>query len=295
MASAKLEVTRVALTAGRCGFHAAGTRVIFPGFLQVTRPEEEMEAKRLKKEEAKEVEEEKTKSSSQILPALTKGEKLKAIEIEPSQHFTKPPPRYTEASLIREMEELGIGRPSTYAPTIQTISTRGYVGRQGRSLIPMELGETVTDLLSKHFPKVLDVQFTARMEEGLDKVEAGKQKWVACIEEFYEPFAEALKTAATQMQSVKQAPVPTGEKCPECGKEIVIKWGRNGKFLSCSGFPACRYARAITTGVKCPEPNCDGELVQRRSRRGTFYGCSRYPTCHHIERQLPGSAAPPAV
>ena len=151
------------------------------------------------------------------------------------------------------------------------------------------MGEIVTDLLSQHFPKVLDVQFTARMEEALDEVEAGREEWRVCVKEFYGPFAEALKTAAAEMQSFKQEPVPTNENCPQCGKPIVMKWGRKGKFLSCSGFPECKFAKSITTGVKCPEPNCDGELVQRRSRRGPFYGCSKFPACHHIERQLPAT------
>ncbi|MBI3323825.1 MAG: type I DNA topoisomerase [Candidatus Omnitrophica bacterium] len=267
MASARLEQTSVDLAAGRCGFRASGTRVLFPGFLKVMKPEE---------------------PDSQTLPALTKGEKVQVKEITPSQHFTKPPPRYTEASLVRTMEELGIGRPSTYAPTIQTLSTRGYANRLGRALAPSELGEIVTDLLSQHFPKVLDVQFTARMEEELDEVEDGKQVWNDCVREFYEPFADALKTAAAEIQSMKQAPVPTDENCPQCGKVIVIKWGRKGKFLSCSGFPECKFAKPITTGVKCPEPGCEGELVQRRSRRGPFYGCSKFPNCRHISKNLPG-------
>ncbi len=297
MASAKMELTSVDIAAGRYGFRASGTRVLFPGFLQVIRPEEEAEEKAQEKEREKSGEkpEESSKSGSQILPELEKGEKLKALKIDPSQHFTKPPARYTEASLIRTMEELGIGRPSTYAPTIMVISNRGYVNRQGRALIPAELGETVTDLLSQHFPKVLDVQFTARMEEELDRVEEGSQPWASCVKEFYEPFAEALKAAATEMQSVKRDPEPTGEMCPQCGKEIVIKWGRNGRFMSCSAFPACRYAKAIPTGVKCPEPGCGGDLVQRRSRRGIFYGCSNYPNCRHIERTLPAQASAEAV
>lgn len=280
MASARLEMTSVDLAAGRCGFRATGTKVLFPGFLRVMRPEE------VKEKEPKD-EKEESETSSQILPALTKGEKVKAKEITPTQHFTKPPPRYTEASLIRTMEELGIGRPSTYAPTIQTVSTRGYVERIGRALAPTELGQTVTDLLSQHFPQVLDVQFTARVEEQLDRVEEGQQAWSECVREFYGPFAEALKTAAAEMQSMKQEPVPTNENCPECGKVIVIKWGRKGKFLSCSGFPECKFAKPITTGVKCPEPGCEGELVQRRSRRGPFFGCSKFPACRHIARQLP--------
>jgi DNA topoisomerase-1 len=291
MASARMELTTVDIAAGRCGFRASGTRILFPGFLSVMRPEEEVEKEKEDKEKAKKGEkpEEEVKSTSQILPELVKGEKLKTLSITPSQHFTKPPPRYTEASLVKTMEELGIGRPSTYAPTIMVISNRGYVHRQGRSLIPAELGETVTDLLSQHFPQVLDVQFTARMEEELDRVEDGDNPWADCVREFYGPFAEALKAAATEMQSVKRPPEPTGEMCPQCGKEIVIKWGRNGRFMSCSAFPACRYAKAIPTGVKCPEPGCGGDLVQRRSRRGIFYGCSNYPNCRHIERTLPNT------
>ncbi|MBI3322057.1 MAG: type I DNA topoisomerase [Candidatus Omnitrophica bacterium] len=287
MASARMEVTSVEIAAGRCGFRASGTRVVFPGFLHVYKAEEAQARKKKAEAAGAEKEESEEKTESQPLPALAKGEKLKAIRIEPSQHFTKPPPRYTEASLVRTMEELGIGRPSTYAPTIMTVSNRGYVNRLGRALAPTELGETVTDLLSQHFPRVLDVKFTAHMEEELDEVEEGKQEWTDCVKEFYGPFAEALKTAAVEMQNMKQAPVPTDENCPQCGKVIVIKWGRNGKFLSCSGFPECKFAKPITTGVKCPEPGCGGELVQRRSRRGPFFGCSKFPACRHISRNLP--------
>ena len=287
MASARMEVTTVEVAAGRCGFRASGTKVLFQGFLQVLRADEALAKKRKAEAADAEKEESEEKVESQPLPALAKGEKLKALKVDPSQHFTKPPPRYTEASLVRTMEELGIGRPSTYAPTIMTISNRGYVHRLGRALVPTELGEIVTDLLSQHFPRVLDVKFTAHMELELDEVEEGKQPWNQCVKEFYEPFAEALKTAATEMQNMKQAPVPTDENCPQCGKVIVIKWGRNGKFLSCSGFPECKFAKPMTTGVKCPEAGCDGELVQRRSRRGPFYGCSKFPACRHISRTLP--------
>lgn len=282
MAPARVEVTRLDIRAGRCGLRASGTRILFPGHHKVLRPEEAQD--RAKK---KEQTEEPDQSRSQILPELTEGEKLEPISVTPSQHFTKPPARFTEASLVRAMEELGIGRPSTYAPTLQTIVNRGYCVRQGRSLIPEELGQIVTDLLAEHFPKVLEVRYTAQMEEELDGVEAGDKPWEACVRHFYEPFAEALKTAHSEMKSVKQAPEPIDEKCPKCGRGLVIKWGRNGKFISCSGFPECRFSRSITTGVPCPEAGCDGELVARRSRRGRFYGCSRFPACRRIERQLP--------
>ncbi len=275
MSAAQLEVTTVWLTAGRSGFKATGTRVLFPGFLKLMQEDQTLEP---------------TQTKSQLLPVLTQGETVTAVSITPSQHFTKPPARYTEASLIRAMEELGIGRPSTYAPTLQTLSTRSYVHHQGRALVPTELGEIVTDLLLKHFPKILDVQFTARMEEELDEVEEGQEKWAHCVRDFYEPFSQALELAKTQMRSVKRPAEPTNEICPQCGRPIVLKWGRNGKFFSCSGFPACRFAKPVTTGIECPEPGCTGELVRRRSRRGFFYGCTRYPECRHIEKHLPAPA-----
>ncbi len=290
MAPARLEVTSVEITAGRCGFRASGTKILFPGFLKVMRADEEAAKKKKAKEKAEEPEEEakeeEAKSTGQILPTLEKDEKVLPQSIDPSQHFTKPPARFTEASLIKTMEELGIGRPSTYAPTIYTISTRGYVTKTGRALSPSNLGEVVTDLLAQNFPQVVDVQFTARLEEQLDEVEEGKQTWPACVNEFYGPFAQALK-AAMDIESVKQAPEPTNEICPQCGKPIVIKWGRKGRFMSCSAFPECKFAKPITTGVKCPESGCDGELVRRQSRRGSFYGCSRFPNCRHISKDLP--------
>ncbi len=293
MAPARLEVTSVEVTAGQCGFRASGTKILFPGFLKVMRADEESAKKKKAKEKTEEPEEEakeeEAKSTGQILPTLTQGEKVLPGSIDPSQHFTKPPARYTEASLIKMMEELGIGRPSTYAPTIYTISTRGYVTKTGRALSPSNLGEVVTDLLAQNFPQVVDVQFTARLEEQLDEVEAGKQTWSACVNEFYGPFAQALK-AAMDIESVKQAPEPTNEICPQCGKPIVIKWGRKGRFMSCSAFPECKFAKPITTGVKCPESGCDGELVRRQSRRGSFYGCSRFPNCRHISKDLPAGS-----
>jgi len=287
MASARVEVTSVDLTAGRCGFRAAGTRIVFAGFLKIIKPIEEKPA-----EEEPPLQKGEKRPGTQILPELTQGERVKTLSIDPSQHFTKPPPRYTEASLVRTMEELGIGRPSTYAPTIQTISNRGYVVHQGRALIPEELGEIVTDLLSEHFPKVLDVKYTAHIEEELDEVEEGRKPWAHCVAVFYKPFSAALESAHDQMQTVKKEPEPIDETCPQCSKQLVIKWGRNGKFISCSGFPDCRFSRSITTGVKCPEAECDGELVARRSRRGRFFGCSKYPACRHIAKTLP--TPPPA-
>ncbi|MBI4313469.1 MAG: type I DNA topoisomerase [Candidatus Omnitrophica bacterium] len=252
-------------------FRATGTQMVFDGFTAAYAVAEE---------------ESDDAPKSQLLPALTAQEILKLLRIAPEQHFTKPPPRYSDASLVKTLEELGIGRPSTYAPTIHTILDRNYVQRQAAALMPTELGEIVTDLLVQHFPAILDTKFTAQMEGELDGVEEGKMDWVKCVREFYAPFQGAVAQAQAGMESVKKQVVETGESCPQCQRPIVIKWGRHGKFLSCSGFPECKYAKTITTGVKCPEPNCTGELVARRSKRGSFYGCSSYPDCRHVQKTL---------
>ncbi len=253
---------------GKYLFKATGSTLIFAGFKVIYDEGEE------KKEE-------------HPLPPLVIGELLELIKLNPSQHFTKPPPRYTDATLVKALEENGIGRPSTYAPIIETIVLRHYVKRDKGSLVPTELGTVVTDLLIEHFPNILDVKFTAKMEEELDEVEEGKLEWTAALNDFYGPFSEWLSKAHIEMREVKKDVVETSERCEECGRKMVIKWGRRGKFLSCSGFPKCKNAKPIGTGVKCPEGGCDGELVERRSRRGVFYGCSRYPNCRHIEKTLP--------
>ena len=206
----------------------------------------------------------------------------------PSQHFTKPPPRYSDASLVKALEEDGIGRASTYAPIIYTIIARNYVKRKEGYLSPSELGIVVTDLLMKSFPKILDLEFTAKMEEELDEIEEGRQKSEEVLKDFYTPFAKDVEHAKVNMRKVKGEAVRTSEICEKCGKPMVIKWGRLGRFLSCSDFPNCRFAKPIPTGVKCPEPDCGGMLVERRSKGGRhFYGCSNYPKCHHISRRLP--------
>ena len=222
------------------------------------------------------------------LPQLEVGEILKVIEVLGNQHFTKPPARFNDASIVKTLEELGIGRPSTYAPTIFTLLYREYVLRKGSALQASELGETVVDLLVEHFPKVLDVQFTATMEGELDKIEEGELQWQTVIADFYKPFEADVLVARENMKNMKQDPIPTEHPCPVCGKIMVIKWGRFGKFMACSGFPECKTARPIPLGVKCPEPNCGGDLVKRLSKkRRVFYGCSNYPTCTHISNKLP--------
>jgi DNA topoisomerase-1 len=224
------------------------------------------------------------------IPPLEEGELLDPVEIIPQQHFTKPPPRYSDASLVKILEEKGIGRPSTYAPIIRTISSRNYIKRMGRNLHPTELGELVNKLLIENFSNIVDDKFTARMENELDGVEEGKIEWVTVLKDFYTPFSKKLEEAKERMSSVKRQVVKTDQICEKCGRPMVIKWGRRGRFLSCSGFPACKNAKSITTGIKCPMEGCDGELVERKSARGMFYGCTKYPKCTYITKKLPQEA-----
>lgn len=224
---------------------------------------------------------------SKVLPDLLKGEKLDLINLTPAQHFTKPPPRFSDASLVRALEEDGIGRPSTYAPTLQTLVYRDYVRRISGYFHPTELGMKVSDLLVKYFANVVNVEFTARIEERLDEVEEGKINYRQILKDFYAPFKADLDFA---QENIKKEVIHTDEVCSLCGKPMVIKWGRSGKFLSCSAFPECRFAKSITTGIKCPQDNCSGELIERRGRRGRFfYGCSNYPKCTFISNKLPAN------
>src|SRR3989304_5130837 len=204
----------------------------------------------------------------------------------PGQPFPQPPPRYTEASLVRALEELGIGRPSTYAPTLETVKTRGYVHVQDRRLVPTDLGMLVTHLLVEHFPDIVDLNFTAQMEEELDEIEEGRRDWVKVVREFYTPFEKDLKQAEKQIVEVEFPEVEIGQPCPECGRPLVRKHGRFGEFIACSGFPECRYTRPVGIGVTCPLDG--GEIVQRRNKRGRiFYGCGNYPACKFVSWDRP--------
>jgi DNA topoisomerase-1 len=223
-----------------------------------------------------------------IPPDLYQGEPLDLLRLIPEQHFTQPPPRYTEATLVRTLEENGIGRPSTYATIISTILDRGYVERVERKLAPTELGFTVNDLLVKHFDPIFNVGFTAGMEEHLDDIASGEELLVPVLRDFYEFFAPQLRAAETQMEKVHVEPEKTGEACPECGSDLVIKLGRFGKFVACSNYPACRYTKPLVSklGVKCPKDG--GELVERRTKRGrVFYGCANYPACDFTSWKRP--------
>jgi len=223
------------------------------------------------------------------IPAdLTVGQLLELIRLLPEQHFTQPPPRYSEASLVKTLEENGIGRPSTYAPTLTTLQTRGYIVRDGRRLIPTETGIIVNDLVTEYFPNIVDVNFTANMEEQLDEVASGTQSWAGVVSEFYGPFAEQVAHANEAMPEVKSGPEPVGRVCPECGQPLVIRWGRHGKFIGCSNFPTCRYTEPWLEkiGVTCPQ--CGGDLVERKTRKNrTFYGCVNYPDCDFTSWKKP--------
>lgn len=276
------EQTSVTVVAGEnYFFKAGGTRNLFPGYGIVF----ETSVKIGEEDSAKEENEE---EEIREFPSLEEGESLKVHELKASQHFTKPPARYNDASLVRILEEQGIGRPSTYAPTIYTLLDRDYVYRQGGALVPTELGEVVVDLLVKHFPQILDIQFTALMEEELDKIEEGELEWSRVLSDFYTPFSQYLADAKVKMRNVRREAVPTDKVCDVCGKPMVIRWGRFGQFLACSGFPQCRYTKSIPTGFRCPQPGCNGDLVKRRAKKGkSFYGCSNYPKCTYITRRLP--------
>jgi len=224
-------------------------------------------------------------------PPLEKSEALKFKKVVPKQHFTKPPPRYTEATLVKALEEKGIGRPSTYATIVDTVQKRKYVQREKGRLIPTELGITVNALLIENFPRILDVEFTARMEEQLDGIEEKKVDWQQVLQDFYGPFEDSLATAAQQMRDVKKEVVPTDEVCELCGKQMVIRWGRFGRFMACSGYPDCRNtkelgedgqadsdeAEKLAAGKICP--TCGGPMMVKRGRTGRFLSCRKYPEC----------------
>jgi DNA topoisomerase-1 len=227
--------------------------------------------------------EEKNEFEDITLPELIEGQILKLKKLDPKQHFTEPPLRYTEATLVKVLEEKGIGRPSTYAPIISTILARGYIVRDKKSLIPTELGEKVTELLIEYFSSIVDVEFTAKMEKLLDDVEEGEKNWVDIIRDFYIPFELVLQKAEEEIGKIKIEDEVSDVICEHCGRNLVYKQGKFGKFLACPGFPECRNIKPILvlTGIKCPK--CEGELVQRRSKRGKkFFGCSRYPECSFV-------------
>ena len=263
MSQSKSNSMQVNIANGIYGFKANGSELLFDGFRRLYNTADDEGAK--------------------LLPSLEKDEKLKAESLKGEQSFTQPPARYTEASLVKELEDKDIGRPSTYAPIVSTLTERKYVGREKKALKPTELGFLVNDLMEEYFKDIVDAGFTANMENRLDDVEVGSQKWKDLISEFYGPFKKELDIADSAIEKIVVEDVPTGELCELCGKPMVIKAGRFGDFIACSGYPECKNTKPIikTIGVKCP--NCGKDIVARKSKRGRlFYGCSGYPECKTV-------------
>jgi DNA topoisomerase-1 len=269
MTPAVFDTVRVDIVASQYVFRATGSQLKFPGYYAVWQRDDE----------------------ETTLPTLSAQEVLDLHQLTPEQHFTQPPPRYSEASLIKELEEQGIGRPSTYVPIISTIQDRGYVDQEQRRFVPTWLGETVNEVMNKHFPEIVDTGFTAEMERKLDDVEEGRQSWTEFLRSFYSDFKVTMDKAEAEMDRVQKPVEEIDEACPECGRNLVIRTGRFGRFISCSGFPECRYRRSVVnkTGAFCPV--CQGDLVERKTKqkRRIFYGCSNYPTCNFAiwERPVP--------
>ncbi|MDR6883847.1 type I DNA topoisomerase [Bacillus sp. 3255] len=275
MASAILDTMTIDLTAGDTLFRANGSKMKFPGFMKVY----------------VESNDDGTTEEDKLLPPLAVGDSLEKQGIDPKQHFTQPPPRYTEARLVRALEEMGIGRPSTYAPTLETIQKRGYVAIEEKKFVPTELGELVIQLMQEFFPEILDIEFTAHMEEELDFVEEGKEDWVRVLDTFYASFKKRLEFAEEEMKEIEIQDEVSDELCEKCGKPLVYKMGRFGKFLACSGFPDCRNTKPIIKDIGVTCPSChEGKIVERRSKKGrVFYGCDRYPTCDFVSWDKPVS------
>ncbi len=265
MQSAIINTNTIDIKAKKYLFRTTGANIKFDGFLKIYP----------------------TKISETMLPSLEKNEILRLVNLAPNQHFTKPPAPYNEATLIKILEEHGIGRPSTYAPTISTIQERNYVKKQNKCLYPTEVGIVVNNLLVKHFPKIVNIEFTARMEENLDKIAQGKQEWIPIIKNFYGPFNENLQNKYKEINKKEITEEKTDKICEKCGKPMIIKIGRFGKFLACSGFPECKNTISLKkeeqiTDKVCPE--CGALMKIRTGRFGKFLGCSNYPKCKHIEK-----------
>ena len=261
MAPAVVKSVTADIRNGRYGFDAKGSKVLFDGYQKIYK---------YKKDDEKD----------SMIPDLEKGEELVPVDIDCEQNFTKPPSRYTEASLVKELEEKNIGRPSTYAPIVSTLSERRYVKKEKKSLVPTELGFTVNDIMNEYFTDIVNVKFTAEMEDKLDDVETKGIDWKKIISDFYGPFEKELKAADEAIEKIQVEDRPTGEVCEICGRPMVYKMGPFGEFMACSGYPECKNTKPIvkTIGIKCPE--CGRDIVERRSRRGKiFYGCSGFPKC----------------
>jgi len=278
MASAMYDTISVKIKAGQYNFTVSGSTIKFPGFMLIYT----------------EGSDEETEKEENQLPDLTEGQTLKLLKLLPEQHFTQPPPRYTEAMLVKVLEEKGIGRPSTYAPTIDIIQKRGYVEKEKGRFKPTELGEIVVQILQEFFSDIVDIDFTAEMEEQLDKIESGQQNRQDLLKSFYASFSEQVKIAEQELEKIKIEDEISDEKCELCGRNMVIKRGRYGKFLACPGFPECKNTKPLITEINVNCPNCGNTLVVRRTKRGKiFYGCSNYPDCKFVSWDRPsGNSCP---
>ncbi len=293
MKSALFDVTTADIEAGRCLFRATGSTMKFPGYLAVYQDV----AEKKKDEQGAQPEED---DAGRVLPPMSKGDKLALKKLDPKQHFTQPPPRFTEASLVKEMEENGIGRPSTYATILSTLQNREYVEKNEVKFIPTELGMTVTELLVGHFGDIVDVNYTARMEGELDQIEEGQLDYIKALKGFHKQFMKDLKAAQKEMKNIKATAEPTDRNCDKCGKQMVIKWGRYGRFIACSGYPECKNTQEMAGGVNganggsaeppaIPEDHgtcekCGASMVLRRGRFGPFIACSAYPNCRNTKK-----------
>ena len=273
MASAILDTMSVEIDRNGVHFRATGSKVKFPGFMKVYI----------------EGNDDTGNEDESFLPPIEEGQILQEQSIEPNQHFTQPPPRYSEARLVKTLEEGGIGRPSTYAPTLETIQKRGYVALEEKRFVPTELGEIVISLIEEFFPEILDVEFTSQMESELDEIEEGMIDWVKVLDHFYPEFAKRVEVAEEQMEEVEIKDEVSDEICELCGSHMVYKMGRFGKFLACSGFPDCRNTKPILKEIGVACPSCKiGSIIERKSKKSrVFYGCNRYPECEYVSWDKP--------
>lgn len=271
MSSAIFDTTTVEIKANEYIFKANGSNLKFSGFTKLYSMDED-------------------EKDNISIPDITISQKLTLKELEPKQHFTQPPARYTEATIVKALEENGIGRPSTYAPIISTIVDRGYVDREKKTFVPTELGEVVTELLKEYFSSIVDVEFTAEMEKKLDEVEAGNENWINIVDEFYRPLKKLINIAEDKIGKItlEEEVEVTDIICEKCGRNMVIKKGRYGKFLACPGYPECKNTKALLEELDVACPKCNGKVVVRRTKKGrTFYGCSNYPECSFVSWNKP--------
>ncbi|MGX8774905.1 MAG: type I DNA topoisomerase, partial [Bacillota bacterium] len=264
MTPAKIKAVNANINNGDYGFKATGSKIIFDGFLKV-------------------IGSSKNDGDDKWLPELAPGEMLEPVDTRAEQNFTQPPARFTEASLVRDLEEKDIGRPSTYAPIVATLMDRKYIKKEKKNLVPTQLGFTVTDMMTEHFNEIVDVGFTARMEDGLDDIETKGIRWKNIVEDYYRILRDELKKADEKIPKLEPEVELTGEKCPDCGKDLAIKHSRFGTFIGCTGYPECKYTRSIVQKIDVKCPTCGGDIIIRRGKSGKmFYGCSNYPSCNQV-------------